>query len=109
MEKYCLGENVLTNGLRRKIGNGQSTRAFRDPWLSRPPSFLPITKGNEEEVKVSKYITGGTWNRELIQQTFLSPDVQLILEIPLSRFERAESLFWHYNGEGNYTVEVDIS
>lgn len=35
----CWGKKLLIQGLRKRIGNGQSTKAFKDPWLPRPHPF----------------------------------------------------------------------
>ena len=35
----------------------ESTKVFKDPWLPRPPSFLPITQGPNDELKVSDLIS----------------------------------------------------
>ncbi|XP_074336410.1 uncharacterized protein LOC141673557 [Apium graveolens] len=92
-------------GLRRRIGNGQSTLAFKDPLLPRPPSFLPITRGLHEEMKVSDFFQQpGLWNNELIRQPFLVPDSELILQIPLSPYDHSDSWCWHYTRIGYYSV-----
>lgn len=94
---------MLVRGLRRRIGNGQNTKAFKDPWLPRPPSFVPITKGVNQNMMVSELIQQpGKWDRELIQQSYLVPDFQLILSIPLSPFNHSDSWMWHYNKSGIY-------
>lgn len=46
----------------------------------------------------------GKWNVELIQQSFLSPDSELILTLPLSPFNHNDSWLWHYNKNGIYLV-----
>ncbi|WOH11619.1 hypothetical protein DCAR_0831109 [Daucus carota subsp. sativus] len=102
----CWGKTLLRDGLRKRIGNGQSTMAFKDLWIPRPPSFLPITQGMNENLKVNEFIQQpGRWNGELIQQNFLTPDSQLILSIPLSPFDHPDSWFWHYRKNGNYSVK----
>lgn len=102
----CWGKQLLIQGLRRRIGNGQDTKAFKDPWLPRPPSFLPITRGINDEMKVSESIQQpGKWNVDLIQQSYLIPDAQIILTIPLSPFSHADSWFWHYKSNGCYSVK----
>ncbi|KAK1353645.1 zf-RVT domain-containing protein [Heracleum sosnowskyi] len=102
----CWGKHLLIQGLRRRIGNGQNTNAFKDPWIPRPPSFLPIMNGLNEEMKVSELIQQpGKWNRDLIQQLYLIPDSQLILSVPLSPFDHEDSWLWHYNKNGSYSVK----
>ncbi|KAK1349804.1 hypothetical protein POM88_054767 [Heracleum sosnowskyi] len=101
----CWGKHLLIQDLRRRIGNGQNTNAFRDPWIPRPPSFLPIMKGLNEELKVSELIQQpGKWNRDLIQQLYLIPDSQIILSVPLSPFDHEDSWLWHYNKNVSFSV-----
>lgn len=100
----CWGKTLLLNGLRRRIGNGQETKAFGDPWIPRPPSFLTITQGPQDK-KVSDFIIEqGKWNRDEIKQSFLTPDIQLIQTIPLSLFNHSDSWLWHYTNNGSYSV-----
>lgn len=99
------GKSLLLKGLRKRIGNGQNTKAFTDPWIPRPPSFLPITRGANENMKVSEFIQSpGKWNIDLIQQNYLIPDSQLIFTIPLSPFNYDDSWLWHHSRDGNYSV-----
>lgn len=85
------GKKLLIQGLRRRIGNGQSTSAFKDPWLPRPPSFLPITKGSNDKMKVTEFILQPSkWNFELIQQSYPIPYFQIILTLPLSPFDHSD-------------------
>lgn len=102
----CWGESLLVRGLRRRIGNGENINAYKDPWIPRPPSFLPITRGLNDNMKVSEFIQEpGRWNYDLIQQRFLSPDSELILTIPLSPFNHIDSWLWHYSKNVSYLVK----
>ncbi|KAK1361429.1 hypothetical protein POM88_045903 [Heracleum sosnowskyi] len=104
LEKFW-GKSLLIAGLRRRTGNGQNTKAFKDPWIPRPPSFLLITKGVNDNMNVFELIQHPCMlNRELIQQCFLIPDSQLILTIPLGPFDHSDEWFWHYNKNGCYSV-----
>lgn len=101
----CWGKDLLNWGLRKRIGNGQNINAIRDPWIPRPPSFPPITKGLNDNMKVSELLQQpGKWNKGLIQQCFLNPDSQLILTIPLSSFDHTDAWLWHYSKNGIYSV-----
>ncbi|KAF4368010.1 hypothetical protein F8388_002621 [Cannabis sativa] len=76
---------MLRTGLRRSIGNGMNTRTFEDPWLPRPPSFLPSSRPAYEVARVSDIIESpGKWNNEVVNQYFNVSDVECILSIPLS-------------------------
>lgn len=79
---------------------------LKDSWIPRPPSFLPITQGVDDEMKVAEIIQqSGKWNSELIKQFYLNPDSQLILTIPLSPFNHSNFWLWHYNKNVIYPVK----
>lgn len=71
------GKILLLMGLRRRIGNKQNTLTFEDPWIPRSPSFLPITRGLNDDMRVFKFIQ--LWNHQLLYQHYLIPDSELIL------------------------------
>lgn len=47
----------------------------------------------------------GKWNKQLIQENFLSPDAELIFTIPISPFSHEDSWLWHYSKNGSYSVK----
>lgn len=48
-------------------------------------------------MRVSEFIQQPSkWNIDLIQQSYLIPDAQIILTIPLGPFDHADSWLWHY-------------
>ncbi|KAM6550760.1 hypothetical protein CsatB_000568 [Cannabis sativa] len=99
------GRDLLLKGLRRSIGNGMNTRTFRDPWLPRPPSFIPSSRPAYEVARVSDIIESpGKWNNEVVNQYFNVADAECILSIPLSLFNHEDSWFWHYTNHGSYSV-----
>ncbi|KAM6553423.1 hypothetical protein CsatB_014185 [Cannabis sativa] len=100
------GKELLIKGLRRRIGNGANTRVFKDPWIPRPPSFLPVTKEVGDLMMVSELIEQpGQWNKDLIHQVFSTPDSQLILSIPITLFEHDDDWLWHFTSHGHYSVK----
>ncbi|XP_062079895.1 uncharacterized protein LOC133784618 [Humulus lupulus] len=69
------GRDLLRRGLRRRIGNGKETLAFSDPWIPRPPSFLPSIIDISDPLRVHDL------------------------------FETPDSWLWHYTNHGNYSVK----
>ncbi|XP_062119272.1 uncharacterized protein LOC133833024 [Humulus lupulus] len=100
------GRDLLQRGLRRRIGNGKETLAFSDPWIPRPPSFLPSTIDISDPLRVHDLIeTPGSWNMIRVQQLFNVADAQNILTIPLTQFDHPDSWLGHYTNHGNYSVK----
>ncbi|KAL5761753.1 hypothetical protein ACOSP7_018017 [Xanthoceras sorbifolium] len=50
-------------------------------------------------------LPSGGWNSSLIQPSFLLADVKAILNIPLSSSRYVDSLFWHFDELGIYSVK----
>jgi hypothetical protein len=68
------GLNVLKKGTIWRIGDDSNIDIWRDPWLPREWSRLPITpRGYSPLTKVSELIdlSTGKWDKELVGQTFL--------------------------------------
>ncbi|KAF4357249.1 hypothetical protein G4B88_017890 [Cannabis sativa] len=82
------------------------SQVFKDPWIPRPPSFLPITKEVGDLMMVSELIEQpGQWNKDLIHQVFSTPDSQLILSIPITLFEHDDDWLWHFTSHGHCSVK----
>ena len=47
----------------------------------------------------------GNWNESLIRETFLMDDADCILSIPCSSTVRRDSLIWHFEKSGSFTVK----
>ena len=79
--------DVLMEGLRWRVGDGESINVWRDPWL--PSEFLPFVSSQAasglENMRVLELIKPGTneWNLELLQQLFYVRDISMIESIPL--------------------------
>lgn len=102
------GIEVLKEGLIRRIGNGEETNVWSDPWLPRDDARKPVTpKGNTLVQKVAELInqaTGG-WDEELITDIFWPQDAQCILSLPLvDGFE--DSWAWHFDAKGQFSVKT---
>ena len=50
----------------------------------------------------------GAWDRNLIETKFHKEDADAILRIPLSRRFMADSIFWLFNRDGDYSVSQVI-
>ncbi|KAF4373373.1 hypothetical protein F8388_026204 [Cannabis sativa] len=80
-----------------------------------PPSspndnFQPqegISNGIEPDQRVSSLITSARqWDLEVLNASFLASDVDKILQIPLPIFPAKDTLIWHFETNGAYTVKT---
>ncbi|KAL5545467.1 hypothetical protein UlMin_005154 [Ulmus minor] len=100
------GRGLYTQGIRRKIGSGEDTLIYHDGWLPRDGVFKissPRVLGNFENVS-SLIIASGAWDSNLIRTFFHPDEAEAILSLPLPRRKVPDSLLWHYDKSGHYTV-----
>ncbi|KAL5554050.1 hypothetical protein UlMin_041451 [Ulmus minor] len=100
------GRELLMQGSRRKIGLGNDTYIYHDRWLPRDGSFRissPRVLGELSKVSLLKTATG-QWNSSLITDSFHPDEAAAILSLPTPNRPTADSLTWHYNKRGHYTV-----
>lgn len=88
------------------MGNRQSIRVWRDPWLPRDYSRRPITrKGNCRIKWVSDLLQDdGTWRVDKVQEHFWPIDVEMILKIRTSASLESDFLAWHPDRLGKFSV-----
>ncbi|KAK3226415.1 hypothetical protein Dsin_006277 [Dipteronia sinensis] len=64
------------------------------------PRWLP------DRISVSDLIDSpGKWNEPLIKRYFLPQEAELILSIPLSVHQKRDSVLWHFDRKGSFTVK----
>ncbi|KAL5567823.1 hypothetical protein UlMin_024398 [Ulmus minor] len=100
------GRELLMQGSRRKIGSGNDTYIYHDRWPPRDGSFRissPRVLGELSKVSLLKTATG-QWNSSLIADSFHPDEAAAILSLPTLNRPTADSLTWHYNKRGHYTV-----
>ncbi|KAK3222105.1 hypothetical protein Dsin_009130 [Dipteronia sinensis] len=85
----------------------RSLRVFKDQWLPRPCTFKPITPDPSSDMHVSALIDPDLsgWNLEMLDQTLLPVDREIILSIPINLSGCPDSLSWHYENSGIYFVK----
>lgn len=100
------GLELLKKGIIWRVGNGQSIRMWRDPWIPRDHSRRPVTmRGNCRLKWVSDLIgQDGTWDVAQIRRCFLNIDIELILSICLSPRQEEDFLAWHPDKSGRFSV-----
>ncbi|KAK0592975.1 hypothetical protein LWI29_028449 [Acer saccharum] len=104
---FMWGKELLEAGLRWRIGTGNSVFIYKDCWLPRPSTFKPFSPprlGQTAKVHELMLPSGG-WNVGLIREIFWPEDANLILSLPCSVGSQPDSLMWHYDKYGAYSVK----
>ncbi|XP_027158016.1 uncharacterized protein LOC113759637 [Coffea eugenioides] len=98
---------ILEAGLRKRVGDGQSISIWDDRWLPDSEDGRVKTQRREEVgvFRVSDLIQEDKWNKELIVQVFEDQEGKEILRIPLSVFERKDTVYWIKSSTGEFTVK----
>jgi hypothetical protein len=101
------GRDVLSLGLIKRIGSGHGTNIWGDNWLPRDFKLRPICARSQGSPElVSDLIDGATksWNRQALNDHFIAPDIEIILNIPLSSRVEEDYWSWHYDKKGIFSV-----
>ncbi|KAK3182747.1 hypothetical protein Dsin_030033 [Dipteronia sinensis] len=104
------GRSLLQKGLRWRAGNGQQIRTFKDPWLSRPFSFRPISMDPGEDIRVEYFINKDLhyWDFQKLNEFFLDLDKELICSIPVGFQEKDDCLSGILTKQGLTLIKVGI-
>ncbi|XP_019200231.1 PREDICTED: uncharacterized protein LOC109193854 [Ipomoea nil] len=99
---------IVVSGVRRRIGNGQTTLIWEHPWLRDNPSPLIQTEMPEQlrEARVAGLIDlqTHTWDPHILSDLFIPEDVERINMIPISPGYE-DSWYWMSDPKGTYTVK----
>ncbi|KAK3231070.1 hypothetical protein Dsin_002951 [Dipteronia sinensis] len=106
-KSFCWGRELLEAGIRWRIGSGESLSIYKDRWLPRPSTFKvysPLILDLNAKVQELKR-ANGDWNVDLVREFFLPNDADLILSLPCSSSNLPDSITWHYEKLGSYSVK----
>ncbi|XP_019170526.1 PREDICTED: uncharacterized protein LOC109166090 [Ipomoea nil] len=110
---YCwrsimAAKDLIVGGVRRRIGNGNSTLIWNDPWLQDEMDPMVQTEMPPQllDAKVSGLIdqTTGTWDPHILSDIFYPNDVPRILKIPISPVYE-DTWYWYDDPNGCYSVK----
>ncbi|KAK2652654.1 hypothetical protein Ddye_012510 [Dipteronia dyeriana] len=101
------GRDILEKGLRWRVGNGNSIWVYKDNWVTRPNTFKILSSPSlGVNIKVNDLFSpSGGWNLDLLKLNFLDSDIEAILNIPLGSGTRDDTVIWHFEGNGVYSVK----
>ncbi|XP_015386530.1 uncharacterized protein LOC107177355 [Citrus sinensis] len=102
------GKQVVIEGSRVRIGDGEQTFIGKDPWLPDSECGFVNTLLSEQvkSAPVSPLMVPNTriWNYDILNDIFNNRDKNLIWQIPLSNRSNADSWYWMHEAKGVYTV-----
>ena len=92
-----------------RVGNGYSINAVKDRWLPNFPTnkVLHSVQRDLGEMLVAELINPelNIWKYEDIMAIFHRDEAEAICQIPLSRRNVPDSLFWLHNSRGLFSVK----
>ncbi|XP_021836918.2 uncharacterized protein [Spinacia oleracea] len=101
-------KSLLLDGVRWRVGNGQSILVWRDNWLPGNNATLSPRSSHvpDPDLRVSDLLDPvcGEWDSSLVQQLFEDEVCEQIFKLPLSCSLPSDSLFWWPSKDGEYTV-----
>ncbi|KAL1226048.1 putative mitochondrial protein [Cardamine amara subsp. amara] len=103
------GRDLLKKGLLVKVGNGQSTRVWKDNWIDDEflRSATQFYEGIDENLRVADlwYPNSTTWNLPILRHYFNERDVTFISRIRPNPTREDESR-WNFSRHGEYTTQT---
>ncbi|XP_074323324.1 putative mitochondrial protein AtMg00310 [Apium graveolens] len=91
-------QDLVRQGSRKRIGNGDTTTVWKIPWLScRENGYLTTEMPQQlEHARVSSLMETYTkhWDDELLRDICNERDVMLIRSIPLAQQREEDSWYW---------------
>ena len=99
---------LLIRGIVWRVGDGESIKVWTDPWIPRGSTRRVISqRGNNLITKVVELIDPSTnsWDMELVQQTFMPDDANIILQIPIHEHSR-DFIAWHFDKKRYIVSEI---
>ncbi|KAH9721602.1 putative reverse transcriptase/RNA-dependent DNA polymerase [Citrus sinensis] len=101
------GRQVIQQGSRWRIGNGENVKVYKSNWIPRPSTFRPISAPTmAPDTTVAELIDNEQhWKEKLICDHFRAEDAKAISQILLPRRPHDDQLIWHYDKRGQYSVK----
>jgi len=101
------GVELLKHGLIWRIGDGWHMKIWINPWIPRGSTRRPATPtGPSLLTRVAELIdpSTGTWDEQLVMDTFWLEDANPILTISTTE-GISDWPAWHYDSKGNFSVK----
>ncbi|XP_037493252.1 uncharacterized protein LOC105630354 [Jatropha curcas] len=103
-------KQVLIQGSRWRVGNGQNIHVNSSPWIPKDDGFFP----DDGQLFIPNamcvcdlFVPGeNRWDVNKLMNLFSIRDLRAILSIPLSIMNREDKIIWHFHKKGIYTVKT---
>ena len=94
-------------GLQWRVGCGRSVGIYNSNWLPCPITFGLISQPilPNDFVVADLILDGNCWNIPMLRQHFLDVNVQQIMKIKLPYQSSEDTILWHYDREGEYSMK----
>ncbi|KAL0367990.1 UNVERIFIED_CONTAM: hypothetical protein Scaly_1017900 [Sesamum calycinum] len=97
-----------SGGFRWRIGSGRSVHVRDDPWIPRLFSFRVLSPRyvTALNMRVCDLIDAYTreWDYSLVHELFWKAEADIILAIPLSKFDGDDFIVWHHTACGKFSI-----
>jgi hypothetical protein len=103
----CDGQDILQQGLIRRIGDGTSTGIWDMNWIPRDFKLRPFCSiARNPPQLVSELICSAsqTWKMDVLRNFFMPMDIEAIKGIPISHVLQIDCWAWHYDRAGLFFV-----
>ncbi|XP_074347342.1 putative mitochondrial protein AtMg00310 [Apium graveolens] len=103
-----LAQQILRQGLSRRVGDGSTVKIKNEPWLpdeDNPYITTETAKIENHTVSALMVPNERKWDEDLVKDVFNQRDANLILATPLSENSR-DSWFWRKDKLGNYPFKM---
>lgn len=101
-------KQILTEGIRWRIGNGEKINILRQPWLLNDdhPFITSNNQAIEHKTVASLLCTDRKqWDVDLVEDIFNRRDRDCILNTPLQPSNNDDILYWRLENSGIYSVK----
>ena len=102
------GKEILALGIIKRVGTGEDTDIWSDNWIPRDYKLRPLCALRADPPRqVAELIdpVTRTWNKQFLVEHFVGPDVDAILNIPLSSRLQDDFYAWHYDKRCIFSVK----
>jgi hypothetical protein len=109
-QSICHAINTIKKGSCWKVGNGQYINIWEDNWVAWQTGYKVLTpRHDQNNIQTVNEIILNTptkgWNTNLIDQTFIPSEGNIIKQTPLIMEPVEDQITWPHTKDGTYSVK----